>query len=275
MKMLSQLLFYTKLGFIRWHKNPKVILVFIATSCLLVSYLSPIQDSITKAHLEIASIYLYPFLLTQKFLAATLFFGLLIINTNTPLDCPSYNFAVLRTGKTKMILGHIFYIFGSSFLYFLFVLLFTTCFFITRICFQTDWGNALYMLGFTNLAVDQNVSVGIYRTILLGYTALSALVHSFLLSFLSGVIIGLIQFALRLVGLNKLSLISFLLVCPVFWSPALPRSLFRFAPSLWVNLNIVNKINMNVPSIGSLYLEAVILIVSLINICCLIKKRGG
>lgn len=190
------------------------------------------------------SIWIFPFLFTQFHTKVIYTLPVILMFCNAPFTDKNQVFVYTRINRTKWLSGQILYIFSASAVYYLFIFLLTifTTIFIAEP--SLEWGKLL------NTAANSNVAdaveayfVNVPIIILEYFTPVQATLFTFLTSWLSAVLLGLIVFFCNLVSNTRFIGIitsSLLVVWTVLVAMGGWRDFVKFSPISWNTLNNID-----------------------------------
>ena len=194
------------------------------------------------------SIWIFPFLYVQYHTKVIFTLPVVLMFCNAPFTDNNQLFVCTRTGRIKWLSGQVLYIFIASAVYYLFILFLT---FISTIFVaepSLDWGKTLYMIANSDIALKAEAYfLNVPNIILEYFTPVQAVFFTFLTSWLSAVLLGMIIFFCNLISETRFTgiLISSLLVV---WTVLVAMGgwmdYIRFSPISWNTLNNIDIGNM-------------------------------
>lgn len=169
-------------------KHPRILLVFAVFFCMILDRVGMFN---TAAKLTGASNtpWFLPFLLTDGFAGFYVLLEFVLIFCDAPFIDSHQPYVIIRTGKTKWLLGQLLYILWMSLFCVLSLQLFMIIVLLPTISFTTDWGNIIYTLSRMPIK-DFQPEFQIYYALVERYTPLAATAYSGLILWLQGAIIG-------------------------------------------------------------------------------------
>lgn len=190
------------------------------------------------------SIWIFPFLYTQFHTKVIYTLPVILMFCNAPFTDKNQVFVYTRINRTKWLSGQILYIFTASAVYYLFILFLTIISTIFIAEPSLEWGKLL------NTAANSNVAdaveayfVNVPIIILEYFTPVQTTLFTFLTSWLSAVLLGLIVFFCNLVsGTRFLGIVasSTLVVWTVLVAMGGWRDCVKFSPISWNTLNNID-----------------------------------
>lgn len=147
------------------------------------------------------SMWIFPFLYVQYHTKVIFTLPVVLMFCNAPFTDKNQLFVYTRTGRIKWLCGQVLYIFIASAVYYLFILFLT--FISTALIAEPslDWGKTLYMIANSNVASNvEAYFLNVPNLILEYFSPVQAVFFTFLTSWLSAVLLGLIVFFCNLVS---------------------------------------------------------------------------
>lgn len=194
------------------------------------------------------SIWIFPFLYVQYHTKVIFTLPVVLMFCNAPFTDKNQIFVCTRTGRIKWLSGQVLYIFIASAVYYLFILFltFTSTLFVAEP--SLDWGKTLYMIANSNVAsTAEAYFLNVPNIILEYFTPVHAMFFTFLTSWLSAVLIGMIIFFSNLISNTRfigIIISSLLVVWTVLVSMGGWMDYIRFSPISWNTLNNIDVGNM-------------------------------
>lgn len=201
------------------------------------------------------SIWIFPFLYVQYHTKVIFTLPVVLMFCNAPFTDKNQLFVCTRTGRVKWISGQVLYIFIASAVYYLFILLltFTSTFLVAEP--SLDWGKTLYMIANSDIASRAEAYfLNVPNLILEYFSPVQAVFFTFLTSWLSAALLGMIVFFCNLVSNTRfigIIISSLLVVWTVLVAMGGWIDYVRFSPISWNTLNNIDagKMTSN-PSFG-------------------------
>lgn len=194
------------------------------------------------------SIWIFPFLYIQYHTKVIFTLPVILMFCNAPFNDKNQTFVCTRISRAKWLGGQILYIFIASALYYLFVILLT---FISTIFIaepSLEWGKTLYMIANSNVAsTAEAYFLNVSNLILEYFTPIQAVFFTFLTSWLSAALLGMIVFFCNLVSNTRfigIIISSLLVVWTVLVAMGGWIDYVRFSPISWNTLNNIDVGNM-------------------------------
>ena len=227
----------------KWATDYRMWTIAALLIVMIMLYVDDMQKIAARLGTKI-SIWIFPLLYTQAHTKLIFTLPVILMFCNAPFTDKNQVFVYTRITRAKWLSGQILYIFSASAVYYLFIFLLTifTTFFIAEP--SLEWGKLLNTAANSNVAqaVEANF-VNIPRIILEYYTPVQATLLTFLTSWLSAVLLGLIVFLCNLVsGTRFLGIVasSMLVVWTVLVAMGGWGDCMRFSPISWNTLNNID-----------------------------------
>ncbi len=194
-------------------------------------------------------LWVFPFLYTSSSIKPQFILPVALLFCNAPFTDRNQMFVIMRAGRTKWFLGQLLYIIIASALYFLF--LFLSSFVIMSFTseFSGDWGILLYSKASGAISTPAANSFyfesSISSSIIRYFTPLNACWYTFLMSWLMGVMIGILMFFFNLLTKTKACgfiCSAFLMVIDIVAHriPSLGYKLYYISPVSWCTMNNID-----------------------------------
>ena len=258
----------------KWSSNYRVWIIAILLIILAHNFTKEIVDFAKDIDINVTP-WMFPFLFTQKFIKLLFFFPLILLFSDAPFIDDNQPYIIARSGRIPWSIGQIGYIFIASAVYFVFLLILTIGINLFNIQFSLEWGKVLGTLANTNAPDLVGLKTFIPADILHYFSPIQALWFSLLLSWLTGVLLGLIIYVINSFSNTRVFGIltaSFLLVLDA--TVTNKDYLYRFSPVSWSNLA---RIDINgttqMPSITYIYTGFALLIVTMIVSAIVINRK--
>lgn len=246
-------------NFRKWSEDYRL---WIIALLVLILCIDNLRSMITVAS-ELgnkASIWTYPFIYSQFYMKLVCSLPIILLFCNAPFVDSNKLLILTRSGATKYLIGQILYIVFASFVYYFYIML---CTIITALPFaelSADWGNAVYTLAYSNnagwVAVQDEIHfLEVSGFVVQNFSPVSACLLTLLLSWLCGVMFGLIMLLCNLMSRNKYlgSVIcgAIMALCAFAGNETMGLpAMMRYSPLSWITLDISGgKANPGFPDI--------------------------
>lgn len=215
------------------------------------------------------SVWIFPFLYVQFHTKVIFTLPVVLMFCNAPFTDKNQIFIYTRTSRVKWLAGQILYIFTASALYYLFILIISIISTVFTAEISLNWGKTLHMIANSNVIMQaETFYLSAPPLILDFFTPLQAVFFTFLTSWLSAVLLGLIVFFFNLTFNSRfvgIIISSALVVWTVLVNNGGFSDLIRFSPISWNTLNNIDagKMTPN-PSFDYCMCVYIVLITALI-----------
>ncbi len=236
-------------NFRKWKYDYRVWIALLIMLVFVHSYTNGLSSFCDYVNIK-SSPWIFPFLYTQYYVKLLFFFPLILIFSNAPFVDNNELYVIIRSGRIKWSIAQILYIIISTAIYFFLVILFSIIFNLNIICITDEWGKVLNTLANTDAADQFNIGFKPDKNIINLFSPIQAMWFTFLHSWISGIILGLIIFLFNMIFKGFGTFISsIVLVFSAIASKEL--SLVKYSPVTWSTLNYLHiHINDNFPSYG-------------------------
>lgn len=249
----------------KWFSNPRYSILFIMLFILTWTTLNPVKNFCTYTGVRTNPL-LFVFY-SCNFIHQLLFMsGIIFLFSNAPFmdECELY--VIQRSGRKSWVIGQILYIFMSSAIYFLILILMSILILAPYSTFGTDgWGKVINTLSQTNAAGQVNLGFMVPYKIIRLYSPFQAIFLCFIFEWLAASIIGMAMFCVNLLFKESLGIVigSIVVGLDLLITNALPYTLYRFSPVSIGRLSIIDPSKTYFyPSIlDGLILDGILLII--------------
>lgn len=190
------------------------------------------------------SIWIFPFLYVQFHIKVVFTLPVVLMFCNAPFTDKNQIFVYTRVSRAKWLAGQILYIFTASAVYYLFILLLT---FISTIFIaepSLEWGKMFYSIAYSRVAERAEAHFVIVPKIILEFfSPVQATLFTFLTSWLSAALLGLVVFFSNLLSGTRfwgILFSSLLVVWTVLVDMGGWIDFKRFSPISWNTLNNID-----------------------------------
>ena len=232
------------MNFRKWQTDYRIWCIGILLAVMTAIY----ADDMRKAAKLLGTdmpIWIFPFLYSQFHTKLIFMLGVVLMFCNAPFIDSNQVFVYMRSGRVKWLCGQILYIAAASAAYFLFLLAISLLFTMFSGGISLEWGKTLVSLSYDSRihTMADAPFVEVSAKVITFFTPLQAIWFTFLISWLGGIVLGLLIFLCNLLCRSKLTGIlvsSFLVViCSVIenegWEALLP-----FSPISWTTLDNID-----------------------------------
>ncbi len=231
-------------NFRKWATDYRIWTIAVLVIVMTFIYADNVRQ-IADALNSDMSLWIFPFLYLSRYMKLVYTLPVVLMFSDAPFADNNQTFVMMRTTRLKWLCGQVLYIILASAVYYLFIFLISI---ISTICiadFSLDWGKTFYSIANGGMRLPSGIPrIELPKIIVEYFTPIQACFFTFLLSWLAGILLGLIVFFLNLVTQNRYIGIvaSFALV---IWAFILKESFgigrFRkFSPISWNTLDNID-----------------------------------
>ncbi|MGN0619480.1 MAG: hypothetical protein ACI4J7_10730 [Ruminiclostridium sp.] len=204
MKKLKPIFHVCFQNYRKWSADYRIWMVAILIFVVCFDHSNSMNHA-AKAFGTIGALWLFPFSSSQFYIKLVFTLPLILILCNTPNADGNQILVLARTGMTKWLLGQVLYVITSSGIYYIYIFI---CAIITALPFaeiSSEWGTLLQTMAYnSNAVIEMNINyIYVDARILRSFTPLSACWFTFLLSWLDGIMLGMIIFFCNMVSRIK------------------------------------------------------------------------
>ena len=238
----------------KWATDYRMWTIAALLIVMIQLYVDDMRRIASAANAEL-SVWIFPFLYVQFHTKVIFTLPVVLMFCNAPFTDKNQMFVYTRISRAKWLAGQVLYIFAASAVYYLFILLITFVSTIFTAEPSLEWGKILYTTAYTGIGEEAGAYfVNISKNILEFFTPVQATVFTFLTSWLSASLLGLVVFFGNLLsGTRFLGIIisSMLVVWTVLVDVGGWIDYLRFSPISWNTLNNIDVGEMtNNPPFG-------------------------
>lgn len=225
----------------KWQTDYRIWMIAILMIIMVNIYVDDMKK--ISAYLETeVPFWIFPFIYSQFHTKVIYTLGVVIMFCNAPFTDQNQIYVYTRSGRVKWLCGQILYIFFASALYYIFL------FCVTVICMlfagkpSMEWGAALHMISVSDAALRAGCPfVSISSLILDCFTPLQAVWFTFLTSWCSAAVLGLIIFFCNYVSRTQILGVLTASVMVILSVAVRGTHLVKFSPISW---NTVDNIDV-------------------------------
>lgn len=231
-------------NFRKWQTDYRVWCIAVLLAVITAIYVDDMKKVSEILGTDIP-IWIFPFLYSQFHTKLIFMLGVVMMFCNAPFVDKNQIFVYLRSGRYKWLCGQILYIFSSSAVYFIYLLIISFLFTVFTGDLSMEWGKTLSTLSMNgNLRFTANAPfIDISAKVITFFTPIQAVWFTFLLSWLGGIFLGLLIFLCNLLSNNRLVGIlvsSFMvIICSIIENEGWEK-LTCFSPISWTTLDNVD-----------------------------------
>lgn len=262
-------------NFRKWATNYRIWIIGL-TVIIMTHYFTKNIGAFSRMIDIPVSPWIYPFLYNQRYIKLLFFFPLILLFCDAPFIDDNQPYVIFRSGRIPWSIGQIGYIFIATAIYFLTLILVSILINVHTMEFTTNWGKVLGTLANTDAPRLVELYIIVSQRTLYYFTPLQAMWFTFILSWLSGIFLGLLIYIINSVsGTRVLGVLSasFFLVLDATVVTVSPKLLW-FSPISWSTLDQIDIGGMTpYPTIYFIYLAYGILITAMAVISITVNRR--
>lgn len=256
----------------KWRSNYRVWIIAIIVLIFTHEFTKDIASFAHQINIPVSP-WIYPFLYNQKYVKLLFFFPLILLFCDAPFIDDNQPYVISRSGRKAWSIGQMGYIILSTAIYFLFLILCTLVLNIFNMDFTLEWGKVLGTLANTDASQAMGLKIIVSSRIIFYFSPIQAMWFSFLLSWLAGVFLGLLIYAV-----NSLSNTRILgVLCASFFlvlDATIVNKLRWFSPVSWCNLDQIDiGGTTQLPTITFIYTAFAIIIIGLMTLSFIVNRR--
>lgn len=226
----------------KWQTNYRVWIIGAVIVILIHSYWDDI-DKISKYLDVMPSIWIFPFLYLQYYMKLIFTLPVVMLFCDAPFIDSNQLFVAVRAKRVKLLLGEILYIIMASGIYYLFILLVSLIIGVFKGNLGMEWGKVFHTIAETGVASFLECHfVEIPKNIVNYFTPIQAVWFTFIMSWITGIMIGCIMFVLSLCTRTKYvgMIFSSILVLFSCFLVTYNELLIKYSPISWNTLNNID-----------------------------------
>lgn len=204
MKIIKPIFCICFQNFRKWSTDYRIWMIAILIFAVCFDHANSMSKA-ANAFGTSGSMWLFPFASTQFYVKLVFTLPIVLIFCNTPNAEGNQILVLARTGMTKWLIGQALYVIFASAIYYIYIFI---CTIITALPFSeisSEWGTILQTMAYnSNDVLEMNINyIFVDARILRSFTPFSACWYTFLLSWLDGIMLGLIIFFCNMVSRIK------------------------------------------------------------------------
>lgn len=270
---MRSIVYCCKFNLSQWRKNSRVICVFLLLLGYVYSIIEPISQFSTDIEYKCTP-WLFPFITSDANCILILMTLYVILLCDAPFLFKYQKYLIIRTGKTKWILGQLMYVAVATFIYWFSISIFSIILLFSNLTFSNEWGKIISTLSQTRMGARYQLFFLLDYKIIIYFSPIKAFTIAFILAWVVSFFIGLIILYFNLSKQKYLGIIiaTILIFSQHFAHMASGYWFYKISPVSWISLCIINFSNQhtNMPSITFVISCLAILIILFIYL--IIKK---
>lgn len=252
-------------NFRKWSSNPRFYILGILLLGFFVRIFRPIR-TFTEAVTVPATPWALPFMMSDWYINMLVFFGVVLLFCDAPFVDSGQPYLMVRTGRKVWLYGQIGYILSASILYFIVIAIIPSILLFPNLTLQNGWGKVWGTLSQTNAGSQFDIPMSISHALVASYTPLQAMLHTFMLSVLNALMLGLIMFVCNMAANRTAGVMAalFVVFIQAFAKYNINPVLYFFAPTSWAGLTNISVAYNTKPSLLYAYMVLIVLIAALV-----------
>lgn len=244
MKSSKGIFHIAAMNFRKWQTDYRIWCIAVLLAVVTAIYVDDMRKSAEIIGADIP-IWIFPFLYSQFHTKLIFMLGVVLMFCNAPFIDSNQMFVYMRSGRLKWLCGQVVYIIAASAAYFIFLLLISLLFTVFTGEVSLEWGKTLVSLSADDRlhTIANAPFVDISTKVITFFTPIQAVWFTFLLSWLGGLVLGLLIFLCNILSNTGLTgiLVSSLLVvvCSLIENEGWEK-LIWFSPISWTTLDNVD-----------------------------------
>ncbi|MBW8349300.1 hypothetical protein K0H71_07565 [Bacillus sp. IITD106] len=275
MRLFNRARFVCYQNFRKWPTNYRVWIIAIILIMLTHFFTKEIGHYSKEVGIGISP-WMFPFLFTQKYIKLLFFFPLILLFCDAPFIDENQPYVIARSGRTPWSIGQIGYIISASAFYFVFLILLSIVINLPYMQFTMEWGKVLGTIANTDAYKQLGPrTLSLPPDIMYYFSPLQAMWFSFLLSWLTGIFLGLLIYVVNSIsGTRMFGVLSASLFLVFDATLGGKANLYRYSPVSWNNLERIDIDGTTpMPSITYIYISFAVLIVGMIVSAIMVNRR--
>jgi hypothetical protein len=262
-------------NFRKWPTNYRIWIILLLLIVLIHSFSKGYVEFCEATDIKMGP-WLFVFLFNQTLVKILFFLPLFLIFCDAPFVDANQPYVIIRSKRIAWNAGQVFYIILSTGIYFLAILSLSVILNLPQIEFMGGWGTVFNTLGGSDAARALALkSVFVSDRTLYYFSPYQAVWFTFLLTWLSGIFLGLTTYALNFASNAKsvgIAFSAFFLLLDAGFGEN--PDIFRVSPISWSVLEHIDIGNLtSFPSIRYIYAGFSVVIAALIAITFFVSKR--
>lgn len=264
-------------NFRKWQTDYRILVIAVFLVIMTLIYVDDLKKVADYTGNEM-SVWIFPFLYSQFYNKILFTLPVVLLFCDAPFVDKNQLFIMMRTSRKRWLCGQLIYIITASAVYYLFlffVSIITTIFYGN---FSFEWGRTITALAYNSTLASEAAGsnfLGVTRITVEYFTPLLACFYTFILSWLSAVFLGLINFVLNLLTESRVWGIAVSCFFIILSIPAGgKRYVDRFSPIFWSTLNGIDVGGLTThPSLSYCLCVYGILIIALVTSIFIFGRR--
>lgn len=222
-------------------QNPRTLVILILLSILIIDLEKSLLNLSRSVDVPITP-WIFPFVMSTYTVSPLIMFGIILLFCDAPFFDQNYPYTMIRSGRSVWVSGQLLYIGLATLCYFTAVILLSIIFITPNILFSDNWGKVISTLAQTNMGTQFLVPLSFPYAIIAVYTPAEAMLLTLLMSWLGGVLVGLLTFLANLLfkrGVGS-ALSVFFVLFTMFTVNGSGNLLYYVSPLNWLDINALD-----------------------------------
>ncbi len=189
-------------NFRKWATDYRMWITAVLLIVMTIIFADDLRKNAAALNSDV-SIWIFPFLYISRYMKLVFTLPVVLMFCNAPFIDKNQTFVMMRTSRLKWLCGQVLYIIIASAVYYLFIFLVSVLSTMFIADFSLDWGGTFYSLANGVKQPEGVMRVETPKIIIEYFTPIQACFFTFLLSWLSGIFLGMIIFFFNLVTQNR------------------------------------------------------------------------
>jgi hypothetical protein len=260
-------------GMRRWATSPRHYVIAVLAVLWMHSLVSPLRAFSQTVEVNVTP-WAFPLVACYWRPAMFILLGVVLLFCDAPFANDGTPYECVRAGRHSWVCAQLLYVVMTSAVYVVLIVGVSVLFLLPNIDWSNEWGRVYSTLAQTNAGWE---FTSVPYKVIVNYTPWGAMLWSALLMFLESVFVGLVMFAVNVVGKRAGGVMAGMVLAflPAFANlVGMPRFYYLF-PTAWTDLNLLGTSGMSMyPSLTYAVVTLCVAIAGLtIAILGLYRKR--
>ncbi len=231
-------------NFRKWATDYRMWTIAVMLAVMTFVYADNVCRNAAALNTDV-SIWIFPFIYVSRYMKLVFTLPVVLMFCDAPFIDKNQTFVMMRASRIKWLCGQILYIITASAVYYLFIFLLSILSTIFVADISLDWGTTFYSLANGSAVVPSDVpKLEITKIVVEYFTPIQACFFTFLLSWLAGILLGMVVFFFNLITQNRyIGIVSAFAL--VVWAFIIKDTMgigrFRkFSPLSWNTLDFID-----------------------------------
>jgi hypothetical protein len=232
-------------GMRRWGTSPRHYVIAVLAALWVHHMVSPLLAFSRMVDVKITP-WAFPFFAGSWNSALVILLGVVLLFCDAPFAHEGTPYECVRAGRRSWVCAQILYVLMASAAYVLLLVGVSVLCLVPNMDWANEWGRVYNTLAQTNAGWEYSAVAMSYK-IILSYSPWAALLWTMLLLYLETVFVGLVMFAVNVVGKRVGSVVAGMVLAflPAFASVVVVPWFYYLAPTAWANLDLLGTSSMS------------------------------